>query len=357
MPIYMKRAYASSVLLFLAICIVTVIIHQRQSDSYYIGYFSQKNFHFKNLFEYTSREPNSSVKIAFGLMAHNQRTVFGLMELVDAIYSKEHLYVIHIDEKVEPHLHSAVVNQFFNVPNIIVVLKRHSVDWGGFSIVKAELELLTQAVILAEVQGYSFDYFFFADGATYPLVKRKEWESEIASWPVGSNIVFSNNYTDYGLDKPTCYYFSIGDPCGRTPGRCIDDECTSYTNTPQNMPIYKGYQWVFLSREFVNYLYSHIEWFDEWIRFFENTWVPDESFFQTLLLSSPLNNTRFQAKGDMMYTNWGECHHYKNPRPWGSPCFSGLKDLPHLKKSKALFHRKFLPSEPLKYDLREQFGE
>jgi hypothetical protein len=69
----------------------------------------------------------------------------------------------------------------------------------------------------------------------------------------------------------------------------------------------------------------------EIIRFFRRSAVPDEAFFQTILMSSPLAPTI--VNDDLRYIDWSE------GRP--SPRVLTMADLETLKASHALFARKF----------------
>jgi len=70
----------------------------------------------------------------------------------------------------------------------------------------------------------------------------------------------------------------------------------------------------------------------DYVRFFDHAMVPDECFFQTLLMNSPLAPTI--AKGALTYIHWRP--------PW--PGILTMADLPRILASDCLLARKFDPA-------------
>ena len=71
----------------------------------------------------------------------------------------------------------------------------------------------------------------------------------------------------------------------------------------------------------------------ELVRFFHRSAVPDESFFQTILMNSPLAGTL--VNDDLRYVDWSEGA--------ASPRVLTAFDLERMIRSSALFARKFDP--------------
>jgi hypothetical protein len=66
------------------------------------------------------------------------------------------------------------------------------------------------------------------------------------------------------------------------------------------------------------------------IRFFKHVWIPDELFFQTIVMNSPLRDTI--VNDDLRYVDW--------TRPT-APAILGRQDFDTLRNSGKLFARKF----------------
>lgn len=95
---------------------------------------------------------------------------------------------------------------------------------------------------------------------------------------------------------------------------------------------YGGSQWFALKREHVAFVQSFLESNRAYRRFFRRTRVPDEHFFQTLLLNSPCREDIVPRT--LTYSDW---------RPWGGggPRILTMDDFERLRASECLFARKF----------------
>eukprot|EP00835_Amoeboradix_gromovi_P005787 NODE_584_length_6418_cov_0.079601.p2 type:complete len:326 gc:universal NODE_584_length_6418_cov_0.079601:222-1199(+) len=287
-------------------------------------------------------------KIGFGLMTYSEESVGGAIELLEKIYSEHNCFIMHFDQKTPV---KSIIKFIKLYPKVHVTPNQYSIEWGSFAIVRAQLDI---ARINCE-----YDHLIYLDGSSYPLRPLKDLEKQIHSIPINYNIVFGRDDADRSMpsckkDSPSAY------ACGRSGARCMDSECTKYTNTPNNGPLYNGPQWIILSKQFVNYLFTNeTDYLDPWINFFESQYnISDEAFFQTLLLNSPLDKFYFAFKVEWMLTVWKDCRSEFNSRSvvGYSPCTLGLNDFePHIKDSKALFVRKIPYNSPLKLKISESY--
>ncbi len=85
-----------------------------------------------------------------------------------------------------------------------------------------------------------------------------------------------------------------------------------------------------LGRDVVDHVWSLSRRNPDLIRFFEHAWTPDELFFQTIVLNSPLRD--MVVNDDLRYVDW--------TRPT-APAILGRLDLDALMSSGKLFARKF----------------
>eukprot|EP00834_Sanchytrium_tribonematis_P002698 NODE_89_length_21781_cov_0.895836.p7 type:complete len:326 gc:universal NODE_89_length_21781_cov_0.895836:1062-85(-) len=283
-------------------------------------------------------------KLAFGLLAHDEESIVGLMELLDQIYTKEHVYMVHFDLKAP----SESIKHFESkYPDIIQTKTRFDVQWGSFSMCRAQLELA--------MMDMDYDHLVYLDGHSFVMKPFLEIELDLLKIPLRDSIVLSND-PGYGSLIPTC---KEGSPtmqaCSRSSARCLDAECKKYSDTPNNAPLFKGPQWSILSKAFIDYMKSQKHWLDEWIHFFDTNYIiPDEAFYATLLLDSPFKDDRFLYDQDWLRTVWLDCksEHTDYSRIGYSPCFLGLNDYePHLKGSTSLFVRKIRPGNELRKKL------
>eukprot|EP00835_Amoeboradix_gromovi_P000610 NODE_22_length_38364_cov_0.248661.p13 type:complete len:330 gc:universal NODE_22_length_38364_cov_0.248661:4439-5428(+) len=290
---------------------------------------------------YLSKKISNSPRLAFAILVHNKDTVEGAIELMDVLYPSKHCFIIHFDKNTP----KGSVQEFLKLYPFAIVAPQHNVEWGKFSMIEAELDLLKESSKCV------FDHLLFLDGKSFPLKSLKEIENQFLKIPKESSIVFSNK-ASYGTDIPTCRRNSpTFHACARTSSRCLNEDCTKYKNTPNNAPIYKGPQWTVLSSSFINHLLSHEAWLLSWKNFFARTVMPDESFFQTVLMDSPFSPKKQILEQDWLQTVWKDCRTYSTQRSKRgfSPCTLGLNDYgPHLKDSKSIFIRKISAGDPLK---------
>ena len=294
-----------------------------------------------------SQLPNQR-KIGFALMTYSEESVDGIIELMDKIYSDKHCYIMHFDTKTPLESIKKFKSLF---PSVKMTKNQIDVQWGSFSLVRAQLEL---AMVDCD-----YSHLIYLDGASFPMQPLENIEKEISKIPVDHSIVFSND-PGYGSIIPTC---KEGSPtmqaCSRSSARCTDAECTKYTLTPDGGPIYKGPQWSILSKSFIDYFKMEKQWLHNWISFFDSSYmIADEAFFQTLFMNSPYKDTRYLFKQDWMRTVWLDCkteHTQLSEMGW-SPCLLGLNDFdPHLKNSTSLFVRKLRVGAALKKKLFEKY--
>jgi hypothetical protein len=113
-----------------------------------------------------------------------------------------------------------------------------------------------------------------------------------------------------------------------------------YPSKYSHFELYGGSQWWVFNRYFVKYLLEFCNKNPDFIKFYKHTFVPDEMFFQTIIMNSPFKDTIMNG---LIYHDW----------TIGQPPYPSLISeihLPILKQdlidisyglSKLLFARKF----------------
>ena len=102
----------------------------------------------------------------------------------------------------------------------------------------------------------------------------------------------------------------------------------------EEFSFYKGSQWFTIPVETARYIIDFIEenkWFHE---YFTHTLVPDESYFQTLLMNSPYRD--LVVNSNLYFVKWGETLSGRN-----SPQTLSEADIPAIERSGGFFARKF----------------
>jgi hypothetical protein len=172
--------------------------------------------------------------------------------------------------------------------------QRVRINWGGFSMVNATMQILR--------------YAFAVEGNDKPLIFHKFVHLASTSYPLASNTEIRNRLSDYPLDanflniilrpvRPNPFGWHYFVECDDALHRIY--RLAPFQNATANMDLYTSSQWFIISREFANYLAasptgSFVQLF---LQYIEHVVVADETFFGTVLQHTPfcskLHNRNF----------------------------------------------------------------
>ncbi len=107
------------------------------------------------------RSPES-IKIAYLILVHRLPDQF--KRLFKAIYESSNFYLIHIDKKESQKIGEEIRSFLKSYPNVHI-LDSENVIWGGYSMVRAELDGIKY---LLEMDA-EWDYFINLSGQDFPL--------------------------------------------------------------------------------------------------------------------------------------------------------------------------------------------
>jgi hypothetical protein len=243
----------------------------------------------------------SSLSIAYLILAHNNPRHFG--RLIRALSSTSSAFFVHIDKKSNLEPFSQEIEK---EENVFFYTERFSVYWGDFSIVEATLALIRQALTCSR----QFDRLVLLSGADYPIQSQSRIESFFKNNPEKEFI---------NLVKMPCK--AAGKPISRL---------TRYKSGPEDRKIpgilrrllnpireirlrrdykeimgelipYAGSAWWALSKDASQHVLNFIDAEPKIVKFFRNTYFPDEMFFQTIL-----GNSSFKSRihRNLTYADW-----------------------------------------------------
>jgi PAS domain-containing protein len=264
------------------------------------------------------------VKLAYIVSAYRSATQ--LSRLVRALSTDSTAFFIHVDRRTSDSTFDAMRRGACDVPSV-TFLDRHRSPWGRFGHVRASLKGI-RAVLESSSR---FDYGILLTGQDYPI-KSNAAIAEFFERAAGRSFMQSgalplDAWVDEhgGFDRLKRWHLPpwgkplvtlpIGAP-RRIPGGLSPFGGTSYWN---------------LSRDCLSYVDTFVTNNPRFVRFFRSVRVPDELFFHTILLNSPLAGTI--VNDDLRYVRW-------HPR---GPVLLGTSDLHELRATPALFARKFDP--------------
>lgn len=278
--------------------------------------------------------------IAYFILVHRYPNQF--KRLFRAIYDPSNHYLVHVDKRAGKVLYKEVQTFLADFPNASF-LKSQNVIWGGYSMVEAELRGMSKLLKLNK----KWDFFINLSGQDFPL------KSQL-------------NIASYLKANKGKSFLKIADQAKMRPNTLnrIQNYFTEADNDFIGVPIkraflskitpYIGGQWKILSRECCEFICKSPK-VAKFRNFYKHTLIPDESFFQTVLM-----NTGFTGKiidddkraiiwipdlGTKLLSNTFTLGDTKSLIASGKiklrPKIFTMKDLPFLLESKALFARKF----------------
>jgi hypothetical protein len=243
-----------------------------------------------------------------------------LIRLVRRLRSDNATILVHVDKKAPPEVFGPISEGLGPLPDVHL-LARHVCYWGGFGHVAASLEGISAIV----ENGLSCDQAVLLTGQDFPLKRNAEIRSRLERY----------------RERSCRWYFWVRGrrmqvPRKRWEGRLgaafasISGVVPRRRFLPGLQP-YGGSSYWCLSGEAVSFVHGYIRDHPEFVSFFRRVFIPDELFFQTLLVNSELRNRI--VNDDLRYMRW--------TASGSGPEILGTDDFDRLRDTEKLFARKF----------------
>ena len=250
-----------------------------------------------------------------------------LTRLVSRLDTPTSRFLVHVDRKTDDAVFRRMTGSLGDLANVHF-LERHSCAYGGFGHVRATLKGIDEII----GRRLPFDYVVLLTGQDYPIksnthiagfLERHRGQSfmEYFSLP-------SDEWVGGGMDRIESWHIRLGERHLRLPSTSV-----SRRKLPVGLRPYGGSSYWCLFRDCVEYVYSFVRRFPSYARFFKYVDVPDELFFHTILLNTPLS--RSIVNDDLHYLEW------RNPDVAGGPAVLGKDDYNSIIAAPDLFARKF----------------
>lgn len=266
------------------------------------------------------------MKLAYIIQAHKG---FKQLSILIDILSKNSDVYLHIDLK-NNYLYQQLKDHYLTQDNIFIIPNRVSVNWSGFSQVKATLNLLES------VRGKNYDYVTLLSGQDLPIKSHSEIISFLSVDVHREFIHIAPDYKNYNWRLLRYSPWSESTSIRNFPLNKINSISIKLQNLLNikksffnDLDIYMGSSWFTITNDAVEYILNSID--DKLIEGFRSTTCSDEHFIQTLLM-----NSSFKEKvvgENIVYIDWSE----GNP----NPKILTMDDYSKLKNSTKLFARKF----------------
>lgn len=271
------------------------------------------------------------MNVAYIILAHNNPA--HLKRLVDRLNTDGASFFIHIDKKTDDATFGSITS-LVDGPNIHFV-KRHKCYWGDFSIVEATLECMNDIL----VSGIEFDYAMLLSGQDYPI----QTAEEVNNFLLNSNdmsYIEVKPMKKHGLYRFEKWHYRIFQYKKTNASHVINKAWKVASSLipikrkiPRGFSPFCGSQWWCFTDECVKSIIEFVRENGQFVRFFKKTHIPDEMFFQTIIMNTQLRNK--VISDHLHYIDWNR----KSSR--GSPAVLGKDDFEKMTTSGKLIARKF----------------
>lgn len=214
--------------------------------------------------------------IAYFILVHRYPAQF--KRLFKTIYNSKNHYLVHIDKRSGTNLLEEITSFLIEFPNAHV-LKSQNVVWGGYSMVDAELRGMKELLRISD----KWDFFINLSGQDFPLKPQSIIEDFLKANRGKDFLLIANQAKERPITMNRIENYFV-------------ETCSGFSGTPFKRPYlagvtpYIGGQWKILSRACCDFICSNRK-VSKFRKFYRHTLIPDESFFQTVLM-----NTNYPGK-------------------------------------------------------------
>lgn len=223
-------------------------------------------------------------KIAFILLAHKDPE--GLIAQAQRLTATGDFVAIHFDRRAPKAAFAAIEAALKSNPRVTFASKRHRCGWGEWSLVAATLEAVSAAVRAFPTA----THFYMLSGDCMPI-KTAEYVHAFLDQNdvdyIESFDFFTSDWIKTGFRGERLHYRHWFNE--RTQSRLfylsyeIQRRLNITRPVPSGIQVMIGSQWWCLRRETIEKILDFCAQRPDVIKFFKTTWIPDETFFQTLV--------------------------------------------------------------------------
>jgi len=223
-------------------------------------------------------------KIAFILLCHKDPDA--IIRQAGQLTTAGDCVAIHFDARANPADFRKIQTALLDNPNVTFAKKRIKCGWGAWSLVQATLNAVEAAVDAFP----RATHFYMVSGDCMPIKSA----SYVHDYLDGDDVdyiesfdFFESNWIKTGWKKERLIYrhfFNERTQPKRFYATFKAQEKLGLTrDIPSDLQIMIGSQWWCLRRRTIEWILEFVRKRKDVMRFFRTTWIPDETFFQTLV--------------------------------------------------------------------------
>lgn len=277
-----------------------------------------------------------AMKLAVLMLCHKDPVQTNM--LLDLLDHEDIEIFVHVDKK------SDMKKEIKGGKNVHLLPDDQRVDiqWGKYSMVNATLNLMNEAADFGK-----FDQYVLLSGQDLPLVpageilkflEENKGKNYVHLCESKHHLAGKNNSFDKRNEIVYPEWLIQRDFTHRLLQFLWVNISGGYNHTfqifrrpqPEGIDFYFGSQWWCITSEFFDYILSYLKDHPEYEEFYRSSAVPDESFFQTLLMNSPCKDSQTNY---LHYVDWSQGN--------SSPKLLNLEDVRTARNQGKLFARKF----------------
>ena len=246
-------------------------------------------------------------KIAFILLCHKDPEA--IIKQAERLTAVGDYMSIHFDARAKPEFYRQIRDALDTNPNVTFAKKRIKCGWGEWSLVQATLN-----AVEAAVEAFPRATHFYMLSGDCMAIKPAEYAHEFLDRAdvdyVESFDYFESDWIKTGWKEERLIYRHWFNE--RTQKRRfyalfeIQKRLGLTRKIPDDIQVMIGSQWWCLRRRTVEWILDFTKRRRDVMRFFRTTWIPDETFFQTLVRHLvPEREIRSRALTFLMFTDYG----------------------------------------------------
>ena len=247
------------------------------------------------------------VQIAYILLCHKDPE--GIIRQARQLTAAGDCVSIHFDGRADPDDFARLKKALSDDPKVTFARRRIRCGWGEWSLVEATLE----AVKAAEAAFPEASHFYMLSGDCM-AIKTAEYTHDFLSREDADYIesfdFFKSDWIKTGLKEERLIYRHFFNE--RRHGRLfyasldIQKRLGLKRRIPKDIQIMIGSQWWCLRRRTIEWILEFTRARPDVMRFFRTTWIPDETFFQTLVRHLvPEAQIRSRTLTFLMFSDYG----------------------------------------------------
>mgnify|MGYP000515945468 CR=1 FL=1 len=246
-------------------------------------------------------------KIAYILLCHKDPEA--IIQQAERLTAAGDCMAIHFDARAKPEHYRTIVSELADNPNVTFARRRVKCGWGEWSLVQATLNTLESAI-----EAFPRATHFYMLSGDCMAIKTAEYAHRFLDGNdadfIESFDFFESDWIKTGMKEDRLIYRHFFNE--RTHRRLfyashgLQKKLGLTRPIPADLQVQIGSQWWCLRRRTIEWILDMTRTRHDVMRFFRTTWIPDETFFQTLvrhLVPEPEIETRTLTF--LMFSDYG----------------------------------------------------